>query len=137
MTAAQDQARQHLVATQGSYRDLQHQIDTLAREVDTVVANFHDQLDKIRAQLTGEDTGASLGRDGVGGDSLRAYEYGLLLNSQRTANRVIALARAEAERILTTADTEVAELEQRIQRLRKVEGELRDKVSERLRSDGV
>ena len=43
------------------------------------------------------------------------------------------LARTEAERILTTADAEVASLEQRIAELRRVEAELAGRVAESLR----
>jgi hypothetical protein len=137
LTAAQDQARQHLAASQTVYLDLSAQVDELARKIDAAVAGFHAELAKIKAQMNATDTGASLSQDGVGGDSIRSYEYGLLLNSQRTANRVVKLARTEAERILTNADAEVAELERRIQTLRAAERELQEHVFETLRSQAT
>jgi hypothetical protein len=83
--------------------------------------------------LLAEDSGASLAQDGAGGDALRSYEYGLLLNAQQTADRVTRLARHEAERILTHADQEVAAVERRVAELRQVEAELSASVAERLR----
>ena len=78
-----------------------------------------------------EDRG-STGPDGRGGDRLRSYEYQLLRDAQQTADRVVALARLEAERILTGADTERASLERRIAELRRAEAELSGRVSQTL-----
>jgi MFS family permease len=133
LTAAQDQARQHLAASRESNGDVAERLDRAGREVDHAVARFHAELDQIKSRLLSDDRGASLGVDGTGGDSLRSYEYGLLVNAQRTAEKVTTLARTEAERILTTADDEVAELEKRIATLRQVEQELADKVAGTLR----
>ncbi|MET1005762.1 MAG: MFS transporter [Propionibacteriaceae bacterium] len=137
LTAAQDQARQHLNASQHVHVDVVAQVDELARQIDAAVAGFHAELEQIKARLQSTDSGASINRDGVGGDSIRSYEYGLLLNSQQTADRVVKLARAEAERILTNADAEVAQREQRIEKLRAAEAELQTQVSERLRTHGA
>ena len=133
LTAAQDQARQHLDASRKAPDSVAHELDRTSRAVDGVVARFHADLDQIKAGLTQPSNGASLSSDSTGGDTLRSYEYGLLLNAQRTADRVTALARTEAERILTTADAEVASLEQRIAELRRVEAELAGRVAESLR----
>jgi EmrB/QacA subfamily drug resistance transporter len=137
LAAAQDQARQHLATSEQVHVEVSAQLDALLRHVDAVVAEFHAELDKITAQLGTRDSGASLGRDGVGGDSIRSYEFGLLLNSQQTADRVVRLARTEAERILTDADAEVSQLEKRIQGLRAAERELQAEVSETLRTTGA
>ena len=56
-----------------------------------------------------------------------------MLNSQRTADRVTQIARQEAERILTEADRQVAELEERISTLRAVEAELGVRVADRVK----
>ena len=45
------------------------------------------------------------------------------------------MARTEAERVLTDAEAQVAELEQRIATLRQVESELAGQVAERVRTD--
>jgi hypothetical protein len=134
LAAAQDQARQHLAASENSHLEVADLLDGVGAEVDRAAAAFHARLDAIKARLVAQDSGASLGRDGVGGDSLRSYEYGLLLNSQRTADKVTRLAKTEAERVLTNADEQLAELERRISALRKVEQDLQDRVSERLRT---
>jgi EmrB/QacA subfamily drug resistance transporter len=134
LAAAQDQARQHLAASENSHLEVADLLDGVGAEVDQAAAAFHARLDAIKARLVAQDSGASLGRDGVGGDSLRSYEYGLLLNSQRTADKVTRLAKTEAERVLTNADEQLAELERRISALRKVEQDLQDRVSERLRT---
>jgi hypothetical protein len=134
LAAAQDQARQHLATSQDSHLEVADLLDGVGAEVDQAAAAFHTRLDAIKARLVAQDSGASLGRDGVGGDSLRSYEYGLLLNSQRTADKVTRLAKAEAERVLTNADEQLAELERRISALREVEQDLQDRVSERLRT---
>lgn len=145
LAAAQDQARQHLAASQGSHQGLARVIDGVGSEADEALARFHAELDATKARLVAEDTGASLGEDGVGGDSLRSYEFGLLLNSQRTAERVTQLAQTEADRVthlarteagrvLAHADDQVAELEKRIDTLRKVEADLQHKVADQLRT---
>ncbi|MGI8458417.1 MAG: MFS transporter [Propionibacteriaceae bacterium] len=136
LTAAQDQARQHLVASRSSHLDVAERLDEAGREVDAAVARFHAELDQIKQRLTGEHRGVSVGTggtDGSGGDSLRSYEYGLLVNAQRTAQKVTTLARTEAERILTNADEEVTEIEKRIATLRQVEQELSAKLASSLR----
>ncbi|MET1005076.1 MAG: hypothetical protein ABWX96_05985, partial [Propionibacteriaceae bacterium] len=132
LTAAQDQARQHLQATRQLPDDVAMRVDQAAREVDELVARFHAGLHQVKASVLADDNGASLARDGSGGHSLRSYEYGLLLNAQQTADRVTNLARHEAERILTNADDEVRVLEQRIAELRRVEAELAASVASQL-----
>ena len=133
LTAAQDQARQHLVTSAGTHQEVIDLLDSLGHQIDTAVMDFHHRLDTIKHSLDTTDSGASLNQDGVGVDSLRSYEYGLLLNSQRTADRVTQLARQEAERILTEADRQVAELEERISTLRAVEAELGVRVADRVK----
>ncbi|WP_375425095.1 MFS transporter [uncultured Friedmanniella sp.] len=61
-------------------------------------------------------------------DHLHSYEYGLLLSSQRTADKVVRLARLQAERILTEADEELAVRQRRLETLRKAEAELSARV---------
>ncbi len=135
LTAAQDQARQHLATARSSNGEVCDRIDLLGRAVDDAAARFHAELEQIKKGLLSDDTGPSLGRDGTGGDHLRAYEYGLQLNAQQTAEKVIDVARQEAERLLTTADDEVATVEQRVAKLREVEveAELSSRLSETLR----
>lgn len=50
---------------------------------------------------------------------------------------MINVARQEAERVLTTADDEVATVERRIAKLREVELELSQRVAEALRHSDV
>jgi EmrB/QacA subfamily drug resistance transporter len=136
LTAAQDQARQRLVATSQVPASVAERLDEAAHEVDQAVASFHARLDQIKAGLLADDSGASLASDSSGGDPLRSYEYGLLLNAQQTAEKVTRIARLEAERILTRADEEVAALERRIAELRRVEAELAGRVAEQLGAEG-
>jgi EmrB/QacA subfamily drug resistance transporter len=130
LSAARDQARQ--VSGEQSSEQVRARLDQVSHEVDAAVARFHAELDQIRSGLATEPSRASGGASGRGGDSLRAYEYGLLLSAQQTAERVTTLARNEAERILTTADTEVAALEKRIAALRQAEADLSARVSQHL-----
>ncbi len=134
LTAAQEQARRHVGASTASHQEIIELVDSLGREIDQVVGDFHHRLELIKEHLVTPDAGASLSHDGAGADSLRAYEYGLLVNSQRTADKVIRLARTEAERVLTEADDQVAELEERIETLRAAEAELSARVAERVRT---
>ena len=101
LTAAQDQARQHVTVTAGAQAEVVAVLDSVGQQLDALLAEAHSRLDAIKDRVQAADSGASLSADGDGGDSLRSYEYGLLLNSQRTADTVTRLARLEAERILT------------------------------------
>lgn len=130
LTAAQDQARQHLTASSVSHEDVSALIDSVGRQLDQLVTDVHRRLAEIRAQVVAADSGASLTVDGAGADSLRSYEYGLLLNSQRTADKVTRLARLEAERVLTEADQELAVRQERLETLRRAEAELSARVEE-------
>jgi len=56
----------------------------------------------------------------------------LLLESQRTADRLTRLARLEAERILTEADEELAVRQERIRMLKAAEADLTERVGERI-----
>ncbi|HEY5822542.1 MAG TPA: hypothetical protein VIT20_11240, partial [Propionibacteriaceae bacterium] len=134
LTAAQDQARQHVATSSLSHREVIEVLTSLGSQIDQVVADFHARLDAIQQHLAVPDPGASLAQDGAGADSLRTYEYGLLVNSQRTADKVTRLAKLEAERILTEADEQVVELEGRIRTLRAVEAELSARVTETVRT---
>ena len=132
LTAAQDQARQHLSVSAGSPAEVVALLDSVGRDLDQLVADVHARLDAIRARISTPDSGASQNQDGAGADSLRSYEYGLLLNSQRTADKVTRLARLEAERILTEAEAELAERHQRIEKLKAAEAELTERVGEKV-----
>ena len=131
LAAAQDQARAGGLAGRESNQQIAERIDQLGRDVDAALTRFHGQLDQIKAGL-GADRPEAGGEHGVGGTHLREYEYGLLLNSQQTAERVTRIARLEAERILTEADTQAAELQQRIDLLRETEAELSSRVEAQL-----
>jgi hypothetical protein len=130
LSAARDQARQ-VVGEHGS-AEVRARLDQVAHDVDAAVARFHAELEQIKSGLAAEPSRASGGASGRGGDSLRAYEYGLLLSAQQTAERVTTLARNEAERILTTADAEAAALEKRVAALRQAEADLSERVSQHL-----
>ena len=134
LTAAQNQVRQHVSASTTGQQEVVELLDSLGTQISSVVADFQQRLAAIKTNLEVQDGGASLGRDGVGADSLRSYEYGLLLNSQRTADKVTRVARLEAERVLAEAEGQVAELEQRIATLRAAESELSERVAERVRT---
>ena len=133
LTAAQDQARQHLSVSSDSHSDVTVLLDSVGRDLDQLLAEVHARLAAMKERVSDPGSAAALNRDGVGADSLRTYEYGLLLNSQRTADRVTRLARLEAERILTEADEELATRQQRIETLRRAEEELSSRVAELVR----
>ena len=132
LTAAQDQARQHLTVSSTSHLEVAALLDSVGRELDDLVADVHQRLDAIKARISSTDSGASLNHDGAGADSLRSYEYGLLLKTQRTADRVNRLARQEAERVLTEADQELAVRQQRLEMLAAAEAELSERVSQKI-----
>ncbi len=134
LTAAQDQARQHVATSDLSHQEVLDLLEALGAQIDTVVQDFHARLDTIKSGLADPGAGATLGHDGAGADHLRTYEYGLLVNSQRTADRVTRMARLEAERILTVANEQVTELEGRIKTLRAVEADLSARVTEQVRT---
>jgi len=129
LTAAQDQARTHLAASGTTESELMGLVDGLEKRVDAVTAEFRGQLAAVRSHISHPEVRPSLGLDGEGGDSLRSYEYRLLLDSQQTADRVTRVARTEAERVLADAEARVAELERRITTLRQAEAELVDHVA--------
>lgn len=132
LTAAQDQARQHLSVSSGSPAEVTALLDSVGRELDELVADVHARLDAIKGRLSTPGSGASLNHDRAGADSLRSYEYGLLLNTQRTADKVTRLARLEAERTLAEAEDELAERHQRVELLKAAEAELTERVTEKI-----
>ena len=133
LAAAQDRARSQLVTSTRTQAELVGLVDGLERRIDEVAVEFRGQLDAIRTRLSDQEVQPSLGLDGEGGDSLRSYEYRLLMDSQQTADKVTRVARTEAERVLADAEDRVGELEQRIAALRQVEAELAAKVAEKVR----
>jgi EmrB/QacA subfamily drug resistance transporter len=134
LTAAQDTARRHVTASREARAEVSDLLGAVGGEVEAALAQFQRSLADIRQRLVSDEvTGRSEGRDGTGGDSLRSYEYGLLLNTQQTVNGMTLAAQREAQRIVDAANAEVAALEQRIERLRSVEAELSDGVSSSLR----
>ena len=135
LTAAQDQVRQHTTASATAQHEVIDLLDSLEQQVAAVVGDFRERLHAVREELSSPDRGASLGKDGAGTDNLRSYEYSLLLNSQRTADKVTRLARLEAERTLAEAEGQVSELEQRIATLRAAEAELSGRVAAQLRQE--
>jgi EmrB/QacA subfamily drug resistance transporter len=135
LSAARDQARTQLAVAGQTQGELVALVDGLEKRIDAVTAEFRAQLDALRSRLTDPEVQPSLGLDGEGGDSLRSYEYRLLLDSQQTADRVTQVARTEAERVLADAEDQVAELEQRIATLRQVESELAGRVADRVRTN--
>ena len=114
LRAAQDQARSHAAAATRTQTELVGLVDALEQRIDAVTAEFRAQLGAIRTRLGEDEPAPVLGVDGDGGDRLRSYEYGLLLNSQQTADKVTRVARIEAERVLAEAEARVAELERRV-----------------------
>ncbi|MFL6064760.1 MAG: MFS transporter [Friedmanniella sp.] len=132
LTAAQDQARQHLTVTAGAQAEIAAVLDSVGKQLDELLTQAHDRLDAIKAKVEATDSGASLNADGDGADSLRSYEYGLLLNSQRTADKVTRLARLEAERILSEAEEELAVRQLRVEMLQATEAELTERVGAKI-----
>lgn len=123
LTAARDQARDTEAAGKQTIDAVAARLDGLAEELDSAVGRFHQELRQLREQLVSEQQLAHRpAPDGVGGTELRQYEYNLLRDTQQTA-----------ERTITEAEQQRAELEMRIERLRSVERELAAKVSEKLR----
>ncbi len=138
LTAAQDTARRHVTASREARAEVSDLLGSVGGEVEAALAQFQRSLADIRQRLVSDEvTGRSEGRDGTGGDSLRSYEYGLLLNTQQTVNGMTLSAEREAQRIVDAANAEVAALEQRIERLRSVEAELSDGVSSSLRGQAA
>jgi EmrB/QacA subfamily drug resistance transporter len=138
LTAAQDTARRHVTASREARAEVSDLLGSVGGEVEAALAQFQRSLADIRQRLVSDEvTGRSEGRDGTGADSLRSYEYGLLLNTQQTVNGMTLAAQREAQRIVDAANAEVAALEQRIERLRSVESELSDGVSSSLRDNAA
>ena len=138
LTAAQDTARRHVTASREARAEVSDLLGSVGGEVEAALAQFQRSLADIRERLVSDEvTGRSEGRDGTGADSLRSYEYGLLLNTQQTVNGMTLSAQREAQRIVDAANAEVAALEQRIERLRSVEAELSDGVSGSLRGQAA
>jgi HAMP domain-containing protein len=138
LAAAQDTARRHVTASREARAEVSDLLGSVGGEVEAALAQFQRSLADIRQRLVSDEvTGRSEGRDGTGADSLRSYEYGLLLNTQQTVNGMTLSAQREAQRIVDAANAEVAALEQRIERLRSVEAELSDGVSGSLRGNAA
>ncbi|WP_228265823.1 MDR family MFS transporter [Microlunatus elymi] len=137
LAAAQDRVRAQQQLGRDKLEEIAVRLYDVSHQVDATIGSFHRQIQEIREQLLAAEPPHSPAPDGVGGDELRQYEYNLLLDSQQTADRVIRLARAEAERTLDEADQQRVELERRIEQLRGVERELTSAVSQRLRTDGT
>ncbi len=135
LAAAQARSRDQAHASDEAVDKVRTALDELEGQINTAIGEFHQALSAVRDSLAEPSESASLGRDGVGGNELRSYEYGLLVNSQRTADRVTTQATEDADRMLTEAQSELAELEGRIEQLRKVEEKLRDDVGDRLRNE--
>jgi EmrB/QacA subfamily drug resistance transporter len=135
LAAAQARSRDQAHASDEAVDKVRTALDELEGQINTAIGEFHQALSSVRDSLAEPSESASLGRDGVGGNELRSYEYGLLVNSQRTADRVTNQATEDADRMLTDAQSELAELETRIEQLRKVEEKLRDDVGDRLRNE--
>lgn len=111
LAAAQARARDQAHASDEAVDKVRTALDELEGRINTAIGHFHEALSAVRDSLAEPSEAASLGRDGAGGSELRSYEYGLLVNSQRTADRVTTQASEEADRMLTDARTELAELE--------------------------
>lgn len=138
LTAAQDTARRHVTASRSARAEVDALLGSVGAEVDVALTQLHRTLADIRARLLSDEvTAPSEGRDGTGADSLRSYEYGLLLNTQQTVEGMTAGAQREAQRIVDLANAEVAALEQRIERLRSVEAEMRAGIADGLRGNAV
>ena len=138
LTAAQDTARRHVTASRRARAEVDALLGSVGAEVDVALSQLHRTLADIRARLLSDEvTTPSEGRDGTGADSLRSYEYGLLLNTQQTVEGMTTAAQREAQRILDLANAEVAALEQRIERLRSVEAEMQAGIAEGLRDNAV
>lgn len=134
LTEAQNQVGRHVRASNTGQQEVVELLDALGAQFNAAVADFQQRLAAVRENLVADNGGDALRDDGAGGGSLRSYEYGLLLNSQRTADKVTRVARLEAERVLAEAESQVAELEQRIATLRAAESELSERVAEKIRS---
>ena len=131
LTAAQDTARRHVTASREARAEVDALLGSVGAEVEVALAQLHRSLADIRARLLSDEvTSPSEGRDGTGADSLRSYEYGLLLNTQQTVEGMTTAAQREAQRIVDLANAEVAALEQRIERLRSVEAEMQAGIAE-------
>ena len=138
LTAAQDTARRHVTASRAARAEVDALLGSVGAEVDVALTQLHRTLADIRARLLSDEvTTPSEGRDGTGADSLRSYEYGLLLNTQQTVEGMTTAAQREAQRILDLANAEVAALEQRIERLRSVEADMQAGIAEGLRGNAV
>lgn len=108
-------------------------LDDIGHQVDAVIGGFHRQLQDIRHTLQVEPNGTSAAGDHAAGvdqdDELRRYEHALLLDSQQTADRVARHAQQDADRTLADAEAKRAEIEARIEQLRRAEQELSTSVA--------
>ena len=136
LTAARDQARAGDDARRAARAEAAAKLDDLSHRVDAAMGGFHRQLQEIRDSLELE-LPAEAERTAAREGDLRQYEYSLLLDSQRTAERVTRLAQAEAERTLREAEAKQTEIESRIDQLRLVEQELTDAVAGHLNGTDV
>ncbi|GAB3930812.1 hypothetical protein GCM10027613_51500 [Microlunatus endophyticus] len=133
LTAAQQQAKARHVAGRETTELVAARIDAIGHQLDAMIGGLHRQLQEVREQFLNQDhLKPAAMPDGSGADQLRQYEYNLLLDTQKTADRVTQLARAEAERILADAEQQRLDAAARVERLRKVERELTDSISSRL-----
>ncbi|SDT46211.1 MFS transporter [Microlunatus soli] len=133
LTAAQERVRQYDAGFRDSLNQVAVRLDTVSHEVDAAMGGFHRELQAIREDLMQAKPGSAEPQpDGAGGSELRQYEYNLLLDSQQTAERVTASARGDADRIISDAEKQRADLERRIEQLREVERELSARVSGQL-----
>jgi EmrB/QacA subfamily drug resistance transporter len=124
-------ARQQ-AATAGAQTEIVAVLDSVGQQLDELLTQAHQRLDAIKTRAQATDGAPSPRSDDDGADGLRSYEHDLLLNSQRTAEKVTRLARLEAERILTEADEELALRQLRVEMLKATEAELTERVGERI-----
>ncbi|WP_084653282.1 MDR family MFS transporter [Nocardioides insulae] len=132
LTAAQDRIRAHDDHRHERSAQVSARLEIVAQQVDAATRVFQTELQDIRDSLATDQAAASPVPDGVGGSDLRQYEYNLLLDAQQTADRVARAARTEATRTVADAKAERAELERRIEQLRRVEQELTGRVTSHL-----
>ena len=138
LTAAQDTSRRHVTASRAARAEVDALLGSVGAEVEVALTQLHRSMADIRARLLSDEvTTPSEGRDGTGADSLRSYEYGLLLNTQQTVEGMTTAAQREGQRILDLANAEVAALEQRIERLRSIEADMQAGIAEGLRGNAV
>lgn len=142
LQVAQEQAHLQRKATGDAAQAAQERLAVLGKDVDAVLGEFHRKIAAVSAELDRSGLVEPEPRHTTA-ESLRAYEFTLLRESQANAERVVAAAEEQATQIIASAQTradqldsrsrsEIEVLRQQINQLRQAERELREQIDANL-----